>query len=406
MNLALRPAAGAESSPLQPPPRSLYVHLPWCLQKCPYCDFNSHARRRPVPETAYVDALLADLQADLAGLPLAPLVSIFFGGGTPSLFSPAAIGRLLEGIAERSPLAAEAEITLEANPGAADAARFAGYRAAGVNRLSIGVQSFDDGALRRLGRIHDGAAARAAAEAATTAGFTRLNLDLMYALPGQSVAAALEDVRLGMALTGDHLSHYQLTLEPGTPFATSPPADLPAEQTLADMQAEAESLLAGGGFAHYEVSAWARPGGASRHNLNYWQFGDYLGIGAGAHGKLTRPEGIYRLAKPTHPQHYLLAAANWRTRGEPLALPTPVAPAARTFEFLLNALRLADGVPLALFTARTGLTAAALEPVRTQAVADGLLEPAPARLQPTPLGRRFLNDLLTRFLDATEPASA
>ncbi|HJO35991.1 MAG: radical SAM family heme chaperone HemW [Pseudomonadota bacterium] len=400
MNLAVRPAVRAENSRLGQPPRSLYVHLPWCLQKCPYCDFNSHARRRPVPEATYVDALLTDLQADLEQLPAAPLVSIFFGGGTPSLFSPAAIGRLLEGIAARTPFAAEAEITLEANPGAADAARFAGYRAAGVNRLSIGVQSFDDGALRRLGRIHDGAAARAAAEAAGAAGFSRINLDLMYALPGQSVAAALADVRLGMALTGDHLSHYQLTLEPDTPFATSPPADLPTEQTVADMQAEAESVLSSGGFAHYEVSAWGRPGGASRHNLNYWQFGDYLGIGAGAHAKITRSGGIYRLAKPAHPQRYLLAAANSRTRGGALALPTPVAPAARTFEFLLNALRLTDGVPVALFTARTGLTAAALEPARAQAVADGLLEPAPTRLQPTPLGRRFLNDLLSRFLDA------
>lgn len=403
MNLIVRPVSGVESSSLRQPPRSLYVHLPWCLQKCPYCDFNSHARRRPVPETAYVDALLADLQADIARLPPAPLVSIFFGGGTPSLFSPAAVGRLLEGIAARSPLVAEAEITLEANPGAADAARFAGYRAAGVNRLSIGVQSFDDVALRRLGRIHDGAAARAAAEAASAAGFTRVNLDLMYALPGQSVAAALEDIRLGMALTGDHLSHYQLTLEPDTPFAASPPADLPTEQTVADMQAAAESSLADGGFDHYEVSAWARPGGSSRHNVNYWQFGDYLGIGAGAHGKITRPEGIYRLIKPAHPQRYLLAAATWRTRGKPLAQPVPVAPAARTFEFLLNALRLTDGVPVALFTARTGLPATALEPARAQAVADGLLEPAPARLQPTPLGRRFLNDLLTRFLDADLP---
>ena len=287
-----------------PPPLALYLHFPWCVRKCPYCDFNSHAVRGELPEQAYVAALLADLDWELRMHPARELVSVYCGGGTPSLFSADAFAELFAGIRARLPLAADVEITVEVNPGTLRAGYFEQLRGLGCNRLSIGVQSFDDGRLRVLGRVHDAAAARATVAAARAAGFDDFNLDLMFGLPGQSPAAALDDVRAALALAPTHLSHYQLTIEPGTVFAARPPR-LPAEPAILRAQRACHELLAEHGFAHYEVSAHARRGRESRHNLNYWQFGDYLGIGAGAHAKITDHEGILRLARRKQPQDYL-----------------------------------------------------------------------------------------------------
>ncbi|MFP4161151.1 MAG: radical SAM family heme chaperone HemW [Ectothiorhodospira sp.] len=339
------------------PPLALYVHIPWCVRKCPYCDFNSHGARE-IPEAAYLQALLGDLETDLERLPHRTLTSVFIGGGTPSLFSPAAIGRLLERVADRPGLAADAEITLEANPGTLERARFRGFRDAGINRLSIGAQSLDDTLLRRLGRIHDARAVVDAVAAARDAGFANLNLDLMCALPGQTPAQARADLEAALALEPDHLSWYELTLEPDTAFGRSPPK-LPDEDTCMAMQEAGWALLDRAGFEHYEVSAHARPGHHCRHNLNYWRFGDYLGIGAGAE---------------------------------------TLDPKAATFDFVLNGLRLAQGVPTALFTAHTGLPPAHLEPARGMAVARGLLEERTDRLRPTALGWRYLDDLVALFL--------
>ena len=382
---------------LTTPPLSLYVHLPWCVRKCPYCDFNSHEGRGALPFEAYVDALLADLDHDL---PLAwgrTVHSVFFGGGTPSLFPPATIDRFLQQASARLRFAPDVEVTLETNPGTVEHGPFAGYRAAGVNRLSFGVQSFDDGCLQRLGRIHSSGDAERAVKAAQDAGFGNLNLDLMYALPGQSLAMALADVDRAIALQPAHLSHYQLTLEPNTVFAVRTPAGLPDEDGAWDMQEACQARLAAAGFAQYEVSAYARAGRQCRHNLNYWQFGDYLGIGAGAHGKLTlgASQQVLRRWKLRHPAEYQAKAGTHAAIGGDEVLTASRLP----FDFMLNALRLNAGVPMAMFEARTGLPRAAIAGHLATAHARGWLEPDPDWLRPTELGRRFANDVIGLFLD-------
>ena len=382
---------------LTTPPLSLYVHLPWCVRKCPYCDFNSHEGRGALPFEAYVDALLADLDHDL---PLAwgrTVHSVFFGGGTPSLFPPATIDRFLQQASARLRFAPDVEVTLETNPGTVEHGPFAGYRAAGVNRLSFGVQSFDDGCLQRLGRIHSSGDAERAVKAAQDAGFDNLNLDLMYALPGQSLAMALADVDRAIALQPTHLSHYQLTLEPNTVFAVRTPAGLPDEDGAWDMQEACQARLAAAGFAQYEVSAYARAGRQCRHNLNYWQFGDYLGIGAGAHGKLTlgASQEVLRRWKLRHPTEYQAKAGTPAAIGGDEVLTASRLP----FDFMLNALRLNAGVPMAMFEARTGLPRAAIADHLATAHARGWLEPDPDWLRPTELGRRFANDVIGLFLD-------
>ena len=383
-----------------PIPLALYVHIPWCARKCPYCDFNSHEAREPLPERAYVDALLADLEQDLPRVWGRRIDSLFIGGGTPSLFSAEALDRLLSGLRARLPLRPDLEITLEANPGTVERSKFAEFREVGINRLSIGVQSFDDGHLHALGRIHDRRAAIAAAEAAHAAGLDNFNLDLMFGLPGQTVAQALTDIACALALQPAHLSYYQLTLEPNTRFYRSPPL-LPDDEIIDVIQDRAQEELARHGYPRYEVSAYARADRRCRHNLNYWEFGDYLGIGAGAHGKLSDPAAgqIQRLWKVKHPRDYLARA------GTPAGVggDAPVREAELPLEFLMNALRLVEGVPAALFGERTGLPLAALEPGWSQARARGLLENDPERLQASELGLRFLNDLLQAFIPETEP---
>jgi oxygen-independent coproporphyrinogen-3 oxidase len=387
------------------PPLALYVHFPWCVHKCPYCDFNSHALRPGpgqavrggIPETQYIDALLADLEADLPRVWGRPVRSIFLGGGTPSLFSPEAIERLLAGVRARVPLIPEAEVTLEANPGTVETERFRGYRAAGVNRLSIGIQSFDPELLQKLGRIHGRDEALAAAQAARTAGFDNFNLDLMFGLPQQTLDEALADVRTALALQPAHLSVYQLTLEPNTLFHAQPP-ELPDDDAIAVMQEALQTELTDAGFVQYEVSAYAHAGRRCRHNLNYWQFGDYLGIGAGAHAKITDAEGVTRLWKVKQPRDYL------ETAGTPAGLGGEQRPGRDdvAFEFMLNALRLTEGVPAMLFSERTGLDLSCMQKPLTQAMARGLLDPGHEHFRPTPLGRRFLNELVALFLP--EPA--
>ena len=385
--------------PLSAPPLSLYVHIPWCVKKCPYCDFNSHAREGALPVDEYVRALLADLDRDLAAFEGAlagrTLGSVFFGGGTPSLFEPGAIARILDGVAARIAMAGDAEVTLETNPGTVEHGRFDGYLAAGVNRISFGIQSFDDDKLRRLGRIHSAAEAERAVKSAQDAGYRNINLDLMYALPEQSPAGALADVERALALDPAHVSHYQLTLEPNTLFAVKPPA-LPDEDSAWDMQETCQLRLADAGYEQYEVSAYARDRLRSRHNLNYWRFGDYLGIGAGAHGKLSDPVDarIVRTTKYKVPRGYLEHAAG----GDGFGSTHAVARADLPFEFMMNALRLNDGVYVALFTERTGLGAGEIEAPLRDARARGWLEPEPARIVPTALGRRFLNDVMAAFL--------
>ncbi|WP_049621504.1 radical SAM family heme chaperone HemW [Frateuria defendens] len=382
------------------PPLSLYVHMPWCVKKCPYCDFNSHGLRgEPPPYAAYVETLLADLDADLADFGAAArgraIVSVFFGGGTPSLFAPALIDRFLDGARARLPFAHDCEITLETNPGTVEHGRFDGYLAAGVNRLSFGIQSFDDAKLRRLGRIHSAAEAEAAVKSAQDAGYANLNLDLMYALPEQSLAGALEDVERALALTPTHLSHYQLTLEPNTAFAAHPPP-LPDDDAAWDMQEACQARLAEAGYRQYEVSAYAQEGRRCRHNLNYWQFGDYLGLGAGAHGKLSDAAAgtVRRRWKTRHPRAYLDAAGPARVGGD-----AAVARDELPFEYMLNALRLIDGVPMADFAQRTGLPEAAIAAPLAEARRRGWLVEDPQRLRATALGQRFLNDVIEAFLD-------
>jgi putative oxygen-independent coproporphyrinogen III oxidase len=381
------------------PPLALYIHVPWCVRKCPYCDFNSHTAPAGLPEREYVAAVLADLDLDLhdygAALAERSIVSVFFGGGTPSLFSPAAIGALLDGARARLAFDAAAEITLETNPGTVEHGRFEDYRRAGVNRLSFGVQSFDDDKLVRLGRIHSAAEVRVAIALARAAGYDNFNLDLMYALPQQDLAGALADVDAAIALAPSHISHYQLTLEPNTAFAHSPPP-LPDDDLAWDMQEACQQRLAEAGFEHYETSAYARAGCRSVHNLNYWQFGDYLGIGAGAHGKLTDPSnGIQRRRwKVRAPKAYLAHAGSPRGIGADEAIATAQLP----FEFMLNALRLEHGVPRALFTERTGLAEMQVAAAFDEAQRRGWLALDTDRITPTDLGKRFLNDTIALFL--------
>ncbi|HMM51738.1 MAG: radical SAM family heme chaperone HemW [Burkholderiales bacterium] len=376
-------------------PLSLYVHLPWCLSKCPYCDFNSHAWRgslRELPEARYLDALQADLEASLPKVRGRSVSTVFIGGGTPSLFSPDAIERLLATIRARLRVAPGAEVTMEANPGTFEAQRFAAYAQAGVTRLSIGVQSFSDDALRALGRVHDARQARAAIEEAARS-FASFNIDLMYALPGQTLQGLRDDLASALAFGPPHLSLYHLTIEPGTAFAKRPPP-LPDDDLSADMLALAGDTLGAAGFERYEVSAWARPGARCRHNLNYWEFGDYLGIGAGAHGKLTFHDRIVREARVRQPERYVDAALAASAIGEERIVSCDELP----FEFMLNALRLTEGVPAAWFSERTGQSVAAIGRERARAVERGLLEADPTRIRATPLGLRFLNDLLGLFL--------
>lgn len=378
------------------PPLSLYVHMPWCVKKCPYCDFNSHGLRGEPPYEAYIDALLSDLDADLADFAEAiggrRIQTVFFGGGTPSLFSADQVARFLDGARERIAFAENAEVTLETNPGTVEHGRFDGYLAAGVNRLSFGIQSFDDEKLKRLGRIHSASEASDAVKLAQDAGFQRINVDLMYALPGQDLAGAIADVDQAIALAPAHVSHYQLTLEPNTAFAANPPP-LPADDDAWAMQEACEARLAAGGFAQYEISAYARPGEQSRHNLNYWRFGDYLGIGAGAHGKISNVD-VRRRWKTRHPNAYLTAAGTpARIGGD-----TIVAMADLPFEYMLNALRLVDGVELAGFAQTTGLSLQAIATPLAEGIRRGWLRDEPGRLHTTPLGQRFLNDVIESFM--------
>jgi len=375
------------------PPLALYVHVPWCVRKCPYCDFNSHEAAGAIPEAEYVAALIADLQSALPLIWGRPLVSVFFGGGTPSLLSPAAIDELLAAFRALAMLSPEAEITLEANPGTIEAEKFAGFRAAGVNRLSLGIQSFDDRHLAALGRIHGAAEAKRAAQLAAEH-FDSFNLDLMYGLPGQTREQALTDVETALAFSPPHLSCYQLTLEPNTRFAAFRPA-LPEDDLCADMQEAIEARLAIAGYANYETSAFARAGRQCRHNLNYWHFGDYLGIGAGAHSKLTLHDRVLRQMRWKHPNAYL---ENLRA-GSPVQDANEVAAGQLPFEFLMNALRLAAGFQPALFEARTAQPVSRILPQLRAAAADGLVDIGPERIFPTVRGRRYLNVLLERFLD-------
>ncbi len=379
------------------PPLSLYVHLPWCLRKCPYCDFNSHEKRGDLPEARYVEALVADLEASLPKVWGRRLSTIFIGGGTPSLFAPSAIDRLLVAVRTRIPVDPEAEVTLEANPGTFEAERFRGYREAGVNRLSVGVQSFDDERLAAIGRVHGADEARRALEHALAI-FPTVNADLMYALPGQSLEGALSDVREAIAFGVPHVSAYHLTLEPDTHFHRFPPP-LPEEDVAADMQVAIEQALAAAGYEHYETSAFARPGHRARHNLNYWTFGDYLGIGAGAHGKLSFRDRILREARIRKPASYMRGALEGAAIDESREVSERELP----FEFMLNALRLVDGFPVALFTERTGLPIIAIARELEAAEAAGLLDRDYLRIRPTAKGQRFLNDLLELFLPQARP---
>lgn len=374
------------------PPLSLYIHIPWCAKKCPYCDFNSHEAREGIPEARYVDALVADLEQALPLVWGRRVYTVFFGGGTPSLFSAAAIERILSAVRARVPLDHEAEITLEANPGTFEAQKFEGYRAAGVNRLSIGVQSFGPRHLAALGRIHDDREARAAIESAKLY-FGNFNLDLMYALPGQSLAEARSDIEQALAYAPPHLSVYHLTIEPNTYFDRYPPA-VPDDDAAAAMQEAIEDSLGQAGYEHYETSAYARAGARSRHNLNYWRFGDYLGIGAGAHSKLSLPERVVRQARYRQPREYMervLAGSAVQTEETPDA-------AGIVFEFMMNALRLTEGFPLALFEERAGVPLARALSRLDEAERRGLVERDFERVRPTLLGRRFLNELLQIFL--------
>lgn len=394
----VRAAPAAVASPdvpgfTVPPPLSLYIHFPWCVRKCPYCDFNSHAVREGIPEASYIEALIADLESALPDIWGRRVQTIFIGGGTPSLMTTHGLDRLITAVRTRLHLSPEAEITLEANPGTVEATRFEGFRAAGVNRLSIGVQSFDDRQLAALGRIHDRHDAARAIELAQRC-FDRVNIDLMYGLPQQTVAGALADLDMALSTGVSHLSCYHLTLEPNTPFAAQPP-ELPDDDASADMQEAIEARLAQAGFMHYETSAFARPGQQCLHNLNYWQFGDYLGIGAGAHGKLSFHDRIRRDMRHKHPNAYLEGA----TRGDFVQESRFVGIDERPFEFMMNAARLNDGFHIDLFGRHTALPVDRLMPRLLAAREDGLIELEAGRVKPTLRGRRFLNELLQRFLD-------
>ena len=394
------------------PPLSLYVHIPWCVRKCPYCDFNSHEMKPPhnhsLPlseergmagidpelERQYVSALIADLELTLPQVWGRPVHTVFFGGGTPSLLSARALDELLSAIRARLPLAPDAEITLEANPGTFEAKKFAEFRAAGVNRLSIGIQSFDPAHLKALGRIHDGVQARAAIEIAQVS-FDNFNLDLMYALPGQTVEQALADIDTAIAFGPEHVSAYHLTIEPNTYFSRHPP-QIPDQDLAADMQEAIEARLASAGYRHYETSAFARPAREARHNRNYWTFGDYLGIGAGAHSKLSFADRILRQMRVKHPRDYLEKIS----AGVPVQQEQRLAAEELPFEFMMNALRLIDGFELRLFAERTGMPVHVLRKPLEAAERSGLIERDHLRVRPTLRGQRFLNDLLQIFLNA------
>ncbi len=373
------------------PPLSVYVHFPWCVRKCPYCDFNSYTLQGQLPEAQYVDALLRDIATQAPSVSGREVISIFLGGGTPSLISPEGIARVLQGIAAQLPLAADAEITLEANPGAIEHGRFTEYRSAGVNRVSLGAQSFHAARLAALGRIHSPDDTRCAAAQLHAAGLHNFNLDLMYALPGQSESEAIADVEAALTLEPAHLSHYQLTLEPGTVFAAQPPA-LPDEDAAASMLNTCAERLSTAGFVQYEISAYARAGHQSRHNLNYWMFGDYLGIGAGAHGKCTSADmrRVLRTTQPREPRRYMANPTAPTAHGVPRGeLP---------FEFMLNALRLPAGFAVALFEERTGVAWSEIAAPRAELHGQGLLLEAGGWARPSALGLRFLNNSLLHFL--------
>ena len=376
------------------PPLSLYVHIPWCVRKCPYCDFNSHEPAGALPEKEYVNRLMSDIEGVLSQVWGRRIASVFIGGGTPSLFSPDSIDALLCGVRARLQVEPEAEITLEANPGTAEAARFRGFRGAGVNRISLGIQSFDDRMLAALGRIHSAVEARRAVDAAL-ASFDNVNLDLMYGLPSQTAAMAAADLEQAIACGVPHVSAYQLTIEPNTAFYSRPPS-LPEHDLAADMQVAAEHLLAAAGYQHYETSAFARPGRRCRHNLNYWEFGDYLGIGAGAHGKISFIDRITRHERARHPRDYLAKDSNIIER--------TVAPCELPFEFMLNALRLVEGFEARLFSERTGLPLSIIQGQLRESEDRGLLARDWKNIRPTERGRRFLNDLLEAFVAADMPS--
>ncbi|MGH8633885.1 MAG: radical SAM family heme chaperone HemW [Burkholderiales bacterium] len=373
------------------PPLSLYIHMPWCARKCPYCDFNSHEARGAVPEERYLVALIADLDRALPQVWGRRVYSVFFGGGTPSLFSARSVDAILSAVRARLALAADAEITLEANPGTAEAGKFRDFRAAGVNRLSLGIQSFDPRHLKSLGRIHDEREARGAVEMARNC-FEHFNLDLMYGLPGQAPEEARADIEAALEFSPPHLSCYHLTIEPNTWFHRYPPK-LPDDDTAAAMQDAIEARLAEAGYDHYETSAYARSERCA-HNMNYWNFGDYLGIGAGAHSKLSFPGRIVRQVRVRHPERYMAGALE----GDPIQEQHEVRPEDVPFEFMMNALRLNAGFPSALFEERAGLPLTAVLRELGEAERRGLIERDHARVAPTPLGRRFLNDLLQLFL--------
>jgi putative oxygen-independent coproporphyrinogen III oxidase len=384
---------------LQALPLTLYVHMPWCVRKCPYCDFNSHQLKSAAPSDDYIDALIRDFEAEIPALGGRTIEAIFFGGGTPSLFAPEAFARLLRAFAARCQVAVDAEVTLEANPGTIERGRFAGYRDAGINRVSLGAQTFAPGALARLGRIHSPEDTYRAVDELRAARLDNFNLDLMYALPEQTLDEALEDVRRACALAPSHISHYQLTLEPGTVFHSRPPP-LPDEDLAFQMQTECQTLLVQNGFEQYEVSAYARAGARCRHNLNYWRFGDYVGIGAGAHGKITAslPHGVHRTEKARQPRADLEQLAGAAHGPGFIGERKAVAAGDLPFEFVLNALRLNEGFALEDFESRTGLEASAVEPKLRSALARGLVEFAEPRWRASGLGRRFLNDLQAGFL--------
>jgi putative oxygen-independent coproporphyrinogen III oxidase len=381
--------SGLKSSP----PLSLYIHIPWCVKKCPYCDFNSHESRAEIPEKRYVAALIADLEQSVPRVYGRKIKSVFFGGGTPSLFSAESIDEILSVVRMLTPLDYGAEVTLEANPGTVDTAHFAGYKQAGVNRVSLGIQSFNADYLKALGRIHDDKQAIAAAELALKT-FERVNLDLMYALPNQSLEDALKDAKMAVQLNPDHLSFYHLTLEPNTPFHRTPPS-LPSDDVSADMQEQIEILLAENGYEHYETSAFCKPKSNARHNVNYWQFGDYLGIGAGAHSKLSYHDKITRETRHKHPKAFMEAAEN----GNAVDQTWLIERADLGFEFMMNALRLTQGFEAKLFAERTGMPWGPISMRLAEAQQKGLVKIEANFVKPTLLGQRYLNDLLALFLN-------
>ncbi|MCX7193353.1 MAG: radical SAM family heme chaperone HemW [Proteobacteria bacterium] len=374
------------------PPLSLYIHVPWCVKKCSYCDFNSHQAHGAFPEAEYVAALTRDLEMALPQIWGRKVYTVFFGGGTPSLLSGAAVAEILRQLRMLLPLSIDAEITLEANPGTVEAGKFAAYRDAGVNRLSMGIQSFNDAHLKALGRIHSADEAKAAIAIAQRH-FDNINLDLMYALPEQTPEQALQDVQTALLFSPQHLSCYQLTLEPNTLFYRNPPA-LPDEDAGSDMQQGIEELLAANGYQHYETSAFAQPNRRSKHNLNYWKFGDYLGIGAGAHSKLSFPDKIIRQARYKQPQAYMQQVA----LGTPVQLENEVGRDELGFEFMMNALRLNQGFDSSLFEERTSLSLLSMRRELDEAEKRGLLSIDHKKIAPTLQGRHFLNDLLQIFL--------